>query len=132
MKEIKHILPVILVLLILCISLVSCQQSHGDMIASSKVLSSLSANTSSVLRQTVSFKDGFYDVGKNIPAGTYKIVAKSDSGLINIKGSNGDLKVYEMFGTSSAYANEISRVVLETGDVIELSNGISADFIPIE
>lgn len=86
--------------------------------------------------KTVSLKDGYYEVGKDIEPGHYEIRSKENKGYIAIKSKINDWSLNEQFGTNYN-TTDTSKVPFVTtyllkGDKISLDNTNLTTFKQIE
>ncbi|PNZ70890.1 hypothetical protein CD128_00655 [Staphylococcus croceilyticus] len=86
--------------------------------------------------KTVSLKDGYYEVGKDIEPGHYEIRSRDNKGYIAIKAKTDDRSLNEQFGTNYGTKNKpiVPSVTtyLFKGDKISLDNTNLTTFKQIE
>ena len=83
--------------------------------------------------ETITLTTGNYVASEDIKIGKYDLSVKTGNGNLIITGTNGTLKVNEVFGlktndTYDFYTDSYSNLKLEKGDKIEITGGLSVLF----
>jgi len=79
--------------------------------------------------KAIELTTGFYEVGLNLPEGTYKIESKSGVGGVSIYNSHEMLIVNEMMDYNHEYGtNIINNVVLDKGSKIQITGDHTLTF----
>ena len=79
----------------------------------------------------IELKEGFYEVGKDIPEGKYDIVYAGGTECGNFISEN-NYDINFLLGTDEYSVEEVKNVTLEIGDTIKILNGIIVRLIPVE
>lgn len=86
--------------------------------------------------KTITLKDGYYEVGKDIKPGHYEIKSKDNKGYIAIKGKSNYRSLNEEFGNKYGTKNKPTVPSVTTylfkGDKISLDNTVITTFKQVE
>ena len=77
----------------------------------------------------VELSAGYYEVGKDVKAGTYDIVHIEGQGLVGVNDEN-----WYQIGTNKDWGDteKVENVELKEGDKIEVTSGLTFRFVPVE
>ncbi|WP_431803780.1 hypothetical protein [Halobacillus andaensis] len=102
------------------------KQLEEDIQAKKDELKAVTGNVEEAKGEPVTLSAGFFDVGKDLPAGRYKVTPASGNGNFFV---NDGMKVNILLGHDELFEEEYVFTA-DDGDVIELT--LSATFTPIE